>query len=436
MPPHDQPRHELPSYDPLAEHFLVDRGLVFLNHGSFGAVPHVVLAAQSEVRRRCEADAVAWFARDLEGAMDASRERIADFIDAPAEEIAPVVNATAGVSTVVASLGFTPAGLAPGDELLTSTHEYNACNNALRLAESRWGVRVVPVKFPWPLASIDEVQHALVAGVTDRTRLALVSQITSPSGIVLPVADITRALLARARELGNHRLAVMVDGAHAPGFIDLSVRQLARAGASYFTGNMHKWVCGPKGSAVLWVCPELHDATPPLIVSHGLNAARPGRSRFRLMHDYVGSMDYSPWLCVPDAIDHVASMTTGGWPGVRARCRALLTIALDLLHQHLSDLGPGAGALACPPEAIGQMAAVILPNHPSPPPVDPAHPFDPLYHALYHKWKIQVPVFGVLKPDGTRGRVVRISAALYNSQDQFAYLARAIRAEVLAERSA
>jgi isopenicillin-N epimerase len=428
----------LPPYAPLASEFLVDRGLVFLNHGSYGAVPQAVLSAQQAVRERCEQDPVAWFGRDLEGQMDAAREAIARFIDAPPEQIAPVMNATAGVSTVVASLALTPAGLRPGDELLTTSHEYNACNNALRLAQRRHDLMLVTVPFPWPVSGPEQVISALCAGVTPNTRLALVSHITSPSGITLPAAQITRALLARARELRNDRLAVLIDGAHAPGYLSLSVRELANAGASYFTGNLHKWVCGPKGSAVLWVSPELAEHTPPLIVSHGLNAARPDRSRFRLLQDYVGSADYSPWLCAPVAIQHVPALLgpQGTWQAVRAACQAMLAGALAAIRAELTSLDdPVAGTLACPPDMIGQMAALRLPDHPNPPPVDPAQPYDPLFWALYRKWRIQVPIYGVLRPDATRARVVRISAALYNHPDQYRYLARALRAEILAERA-
>jgi len=427
--PASSPAH-LPAYGPLIEHFLIDRGLVFLNHGSFGATPRGVLDAQQRLRVRVEADPVAWFGRDLEPQMDAARAQVAAFIDAPEDQIVPVVNATHAVSTIVASLG-----LRAGDELLTTTHEYNACNNALRQAEARWGAKVVAVPFPWPLRRTAEVTAALVAGVTPRTRLVLVSYITSASGIALPAAEMTRSLLTRAAEVGNTQLAVLIDGAHAPGYLDLSVRELAAAGASYFTGNLHKWACGPKGSAVLWVKPDLHDRTPPLVVSHGFNAGRTDRPRFRMMHDYVGSTDYTPWLCAPAAIAQVGAMA-GSWVRVRARCGEMIDGALGVLKDRLGELGEGVGEIACPRRAVGQMAAVVLPNRASPAPFDPASPFDPLYHALYNRWKIQVPVYGILRPDGTRGRVVRISAALYNAPEQYEYLAGALHAELVAELKA
>ena len=393
----------------LRSHWTLDPSVAFLNHGSFGACPRAVLAAQDRWRARLEAEPVRFMVRVLEPGLDAARDEIGRFVGADPDDLAFVPNATTGVNTVVRSLD-----LAPGDELLTTDHVYNACRNVLRVVADAAGARVVVVAVPFPLRSPDDVVAAVLASVTPRTRLALVDHITSPTGLVFPVERIVR-------ELSQRGVDTLVDGAHGPGMVPLDLRTL---GAAYYTGNFHKWTCAPKGAAMLWVRRDLQPRVRPLVISHGSNSPRRDRSRFRLEFDWGGTDDPTPYLCVPDALREVGGLVAGGWPAVMAQNRAK---ALAMRTRLAARLG---AALPCPDEMIGSLAAIPLPD--APPGEDATAPFQTrLQTALVERHRIQVPI--VVWPTLPR-RFVRISAQLYNAPEEYDRLADALIEELAAER--
>ena len=395
-----------PAWSPLARHWGLDQGVVFLNHGSFGATPLPVQEAQREHRARFEREPVRYVVEELEGLLDEARARAAAFVGCDPEGFAFVFNATMGVNTVVRSLQWSP-----GDELLTSTHEYNACNNALEYVAQRSGARVVRAEVPYPVRSEDEVVEAILSRVTDRTRLVLLSHITSPTALVLPVERIVRELEARGVD-------ALVDGAHAPGMVPLDV---ARIGAAYYTGNFHKWVCAPKGAAFLHVREDRRHLIRPLVISHGANSPRQDRSRFRLEMDYIGTTDPSAWLAVPEAIRFMASLDPEGWEGIRRRNRAMALAARDLLCRELGETPPA------PDSMTGSMAAVRLPDLSVAEASAPSRYHDPLQDRLIDRHGVQVPIIPFPAPPA---RWVRVSAQVYNSMEQYAYLARVLKAEL------
>ena len=394
-------------------HWPLDPGVDFLNHGSFGACPTAVLAAQAEWRDRLERQPVAFMVRALEPALDAARERLAALVGADPDDLAFVANATTGVATVLASLD--PA---PGDELLCTDHVYNACRNALDVLAQRSGARVVVVAVPFPIDSGERIVEALVAATGPRTRLALVDHVTSPTALVLPVARIVSELQARGVD-------VLVDGAHAPGQVELDLRAL---GAAYYTANAHKWLCAPKGAALLHVRRDRQARIRPLVTSHGRNSPRIDRSRFRLEFDWTGTDDPTPYLAVPAAIEFLERLLPGGLPALRAANHALACRARRLLLEALG-IGPPA------PEAmLGAMASVPLPPGPSAPPS--AHPWiEPLGERLYGEG-FELPV---MTWPSRPARLLRISAQAYNAPRQYERLARrlsvALREEDAATRS-
>ena len=392
----------------LAELWPLDRSVVFLNHGSFGACPREVLRHQAALRDEMETQPVRFLSRELDDRLDAARGALAAFVGADADDLAFVTNATSGVNAVLRSLT-----LSPGDELLTTDHAYPACRNALEFVAGRSGAKVVVAKVPFPVASADEIVDAVMRSVTSRTRLASLDHVTSPTALVLPI----ERLIA---ELGERSVEVLVDGAHAPGMVPLALRDL---GAAYYSGNCHKWLCAPKGSGFLWVRRDRRADTRPLTISHGASATRPGRSRFRLEFDWTGTSDPTPWLAVPKAIDYLGSLLLGGWPAVMARNHELALEARRLLCTAVGSPPP------CPDEMIGSLASVPLPDGRAAE-ISWGRP-DPLQRRLFDGWGIEVPV--VSWPAAPR-RLVRVSAQLYNCREHYARLAEALGQELAAEQ--
>jgi len=385
----------------------LDPGVVFLNHGSFGACPTEVLRFQADLRAEMEAEPVRFLSRELDDRLDAARGALGAFVGADPDDLAFVTNATGGVNAVLRSLTF-----AADDELLTTDHAYNACRNALTYVAQRTGARVVVVTLPFPTTP-DAIVEAVLAGVTPRTRLALLDHVTSPTALVLPIERLIP-------ELARRGIDVLVDGAHAPGMVPLDLGAL---GATYYSGNCHKWLCAPKGSAFLWVRRDRHADVRPLTISHGANARRPGRARFRLEFDWTGTSDPTAWLTVPKAIDYVGALLLGGWPAVMARNHALALEARGLLCDAVGTVPP------CPETMVGSLASVVLPDGPT------ADVFwrnpDPLQPRLFDAWGIEVPIMSF--PSAPR-RLARVSAQLYNDRAQYVRLAEALRKELADEQ--
>jgi isopenicillin-N epimerase len=403
--------------------WVLDPTVRFLNHGSFGACPRAVLDEQQQWRERMEREPVWFLDHELEGLLDLARTELAAFLGADPDGLAFVPNATTGISTVLRSLRFEP-----GDELLTTSHEYNASVNALRFVAAAWGARLVVAELPFPIEDPEAAAEAVLRAVTPATRLALISHVTSPTALVLPVERIVPALAERGVD-------TLVDGAHAPGMVPLALDAL---GAAWYTGNAHKWLCAPKGSAFLWARGDRRDVIRPLAISHGANSPRHGRGRFRLEFDWPGTSDPTPYLSIPAALRTVGGMMPGGWRQVAERNHALALVARDLLCEALAVPRPA------PDRMLGAMAAVPLPDGFEPAPVEPSPdaerslPDDPLHDRLFRQHRIEVPVTGwpfTGPPDRPRLRLLRVSAQLYNELHDYEVLAAALR-EMLARPEA
>lgn len=394
--------------DDLRRHWPLDPEVAFLNHGSFGACPRRVMEARAELLEEMEREPVDFYVRRYEERLDAARNALARFLHADPADLAPVVNATTGVGAVLRSLE-----LRNGDELLTTDHAYNACRNVLDFVAGRAGARVVTAQVPFPLESLDQVVAAVLDRLTSRTRLALLDHVTSPTGLILPLERLLR-------ELSRRDVDVLVDGAHAPGMLPLDLTALGEAGVTYYTGNGHKWLCGPKSAGFLWVRRDRQEGLRPLTISHGANRPRPGRSRFHDELDWPGTTDPTPFFCLPRAIDFLASLVPGGWPEIRQRNRRLVLKGRQILC-HTLQIDP-----PCPEEMIGFLAAVPLPDG-SPEPPTSALYSGPAQNTLRRDHGIEVPLVPWPAPPK---RLVRISAHLYNREAEYHRLAEVLPALV------
>ena len=404
----------------LARAWALDPAIAFLNHGSFGACPRPVLEAQRAWRDRMEAQPVQFLARDLPGLLTDARRDLGAFVGADPDDLAFVANATGAVNAVVRSLRFTP-----GDELLTNDHEYNATINVLRHVAERDGARVVVAAISFPIASEDAVVEAILGSVTDRTRLALVSHVTSPTALLFPIERIVAGLAERGVE-------TIVDGAHAPGMLPLDLDGL---GAAWYTGDLHKWVCAPKGAAFLHARRDRQPGIRPNTISHGANAivgadSADGRSRFRAEFDWQGTLDPTPWLAVSDALRFVAGLVAGGWPEVMTRNRALTLRARAAMAV---ALGLDADTPA-PESRLGSMVALPLPaTGPLASSGGGSSPLDtdPLQQWLVDECHVEVPIYpwpvpAAMSPSASR-RLIRVSSALHNGPDDVDRLVTALR---------
>jgi isopenicillin-N epimerase len=359
-----------------------------LNHGSFGACPAAVLEMQSALRLEMEREPVDFLAVSFQERLNVARDVLAGFLEADSADLAFVTNATSGVNAVLRSLSFQP-----GDELLTTNHTYAACRKTIDYVAARSGARVVVATLPFPLREEEQVIDAVLAGASERTRLAVLDHVTSPTALVLPVAALVAALRARGIE-------TLVDGAHAPGMLPLALSAL---GAAYYTGNAHKWLCAPKGAAFLHVRRDRQAELHPPVISHGYPLG------FQAEFDWTGTCDPTPWLCIPGAIGFLGGLLPGGWPALMNRNRALALQARDLLCNSLGI------ALPAPNAMIGSMASIPLPV---------AHPGAPaacLNSEELGEWFRARGLRTWLYPHPAP--LLRISAQLYNDLDQFERLA-------------
>ena len=395
-----QNRLARPKPSHLRHHWPLARGQVFLNHGSFGACPKPILELQTQLRHEMEATPVQFLWRHYDDRLQAARTEVARFIGARSHDLVFVTNATTGVNAVMRSLK-----LRRGDELLTTNHNYNACHNVLVETARHAGARLVTAPVPFPLRGPGDVVEGILQAVTPRTRLAMIDHVTSPTALVFPVAQLVRELSARGVE-------VLVDGAHAPGMLPL---QIAKLGAACYTGNLHKWVCAPKGAAFLWVREDKQKDIQPAVISHGHNTPRPGFSSFQDRFDWAGTADPTAWFCAGEAIRWLGDLVPGGWPAIRAANHQLAIAARRLLCQSLQIEPP------CPESMLSAMATLPLPAPFQGRPKSGKIEADQL--RLYDEYGIELPLLRFGSPER---RYFRISAHLHNSLADYAYLAQAL----------
>ncbi|NND02558.1 MAG: aminotransferase class V-fold PLP-dependent enzyme [Acidimicrobiia bacterium] len=378
----------------LSAHWLLDPEIHFLNHGSFGATPRRVLEHQQRLRDQMEREPVAFMQRELPGLLGEARSVLGAFVGADPADLAFITNATTGVNAVLRSLRLTDA-----DELLVTDHAYPACRRAIDFVTERSGAALRIVAIPL-LATADAIVDAITDATSERTKLLLVDHVSSATAVVFPVDRIVTAMQARGVD-------TLVDGAHAPGMLPLSLEDLDVA---YYTGNCHKWMCAPKGAAFLYVRPDRQGTTYPTVISAGY---QPGSAEaFRAMFDWKGTADPTAPLSIGSAIDTVGGMLDGGWSAVMEHNRALVAAGAEIV-------GAAFGSpQRTPPSLTGSMVSFAMP---------PGYPagarWDPMQDRLLFEHAVEVPI---VEWPHAPDRVLRISAHVYNDLDDYRALAAAL----------
>jgi isopenicillin-N epimerase len=297
----------------LRDDFLLREDVIFLNHGSFGACPRPVFEEYQRWQLELERQPVAFFARRGE-LMPQARAALAEEVGCARDDLVFIPNATTGVSVVARSLP-----LSEGDEILSTDHEYGACDRAWEFACRRTGARYIKTAVPLPATSQADLVEAVWRGVTARTRVLFLSHITSPTALIFPVDELVR----RARAAG---IWTVVDGAHAVGQLPLF---LEKSGVDFYTGNCHKWLCAPKGSGFLYARRELQPLLAPPITSWGRTVEADQPNAFVDEFEWQGTRDLAPYLAVPAAIRYQRDRD---WPTVRRECHELARWVRGALH--------------------------------------------------------------------------------------------------------
>ncbi len=372
---------------PDASAWALDPDVAYLNHGGFGAAPSAVRAEQRAWQDAMERYPARFLVHELPGLLDKVRQQLADFLGADADGLVFTDNATTGTQTVIAQ-----AGLTKGDEVLVTDHCYPAVLTQLRRLERSTGMtlRVVPV--PLPAGDRAAVAGTVLAGLSSRTRLVVIDQVASGTGMIFPVQEITA-------ECRRHGVPVLIDGAHAAGLLPLD---LASIGADFWTGNLHKWICAPKASAVLHVAPQWRDTIRPLVASHGF------ADGFRPAFDWTGTRDPSAILAVPAALKFFED---AGWETVRQRNSDLAKQGADLVSERIGTTSPEMGELA---------AAMRLIQLPAPIATQDRREVE---RQLFEQHRIVVPV---MYQYAGGPQWLRVSAQLYNTLSDYERLADAL----------
>ena len=385
--------------DSLRGEFLLDPDVVYLNHGSFGATPRVVFEVYQDFYAELERQPVEFLQRRAPALMADARRRLGDYVGSDADEVVFIANPTFAANTVARSLK-----LGPDDELLTSNQEYGACLFAFRFMSKRRGYTIIEHELPIPSAEPKAQDAASFVddfwrSVTSKTKAILLSHITAPTAMTLPVADICK----RARKAG---ITTFIDGAHVPGQLSLNLHEI---GADFYTGACHKWMMSPKGASFLYARRDQQDRIEPLVVGWGWGDERIIHlgSDFLDFHEWHGTFNPAAYFSVPAAIEF---QDNHDWPAVRAKCRVM---ARDLVERasHVTGLPP-----ICDSSWHWQMGMVELPVQTDLP---------KLSERLYDNHRIEVPAV-----TWNQRKFLRISIQGYNSGHDIEVFLSALEAEL------
>ena len=374
----------------LKKYFLLDPNIHFLNHGSFGATPKPVFREYQRWQLELERQPVEFLGRRITKLMADSRAALGKYLGTHADNLIYTQNVTISLNIIARSLE-----LGSNDEVLATDHEYGAMDRMWRFLSKERGFRYINQQIRTPLTTEENFIHDFWQSVTPRTRVIFISHITSPTALIFPIKEIIR----RARQAG---ILTIIDGAHAPGQIPLHLDSL---GADFYCGNLHKWLCAPKGAGFLHARPERQHLLKPLVISWGYESETPSNSQFIDHNEWWGTRDMAAFLSVPAAIEF---QEKHDWDKVRDACHKLAQDALKRICE-LTGLAP----LHSDAEGwFRQMIAAPLPINTD---------INMVKARLYDEHNIEVPLI-----DWNGNKLIRVSVQGYNSKRDIDQLCRAL----------
>jgi isopenicillin-N epimerase len=375
----------------MKHNFSLRPDITFLNFGSFGACPKPIFEKYQQLQVEMEYEPVQFIVYNGPKLLAESRKRLAEYLGCKPEDLLYVPNPTYAVNLVANSLD-----LKPGDEVLATNIEYGACDKTWKFHCKEKGAKYVMQPITLPLTTKEQFLEDFWKGATERTKVVFISQITSATGLILPVKEI----VAEAKRRG---ILSFVDGAHVPAHIDLKIDEL---GADFYTGACHKWMMTPKGSSFLHVKKEHQDNLKPILVSWGYNNENPSAVNFQDINQFTGTRDYTAYLCIPEAIDFMKVNDWWGWAETNRM----------LVHKWLPKLCNLVGSQPLAPvtdEFIGQLGSI---------PIKTKNPLE-LKDVLYNKFKIEIPV---MESPNTESVYLRFSLNAFNTEQDLEHLEKAI----------
>ena len=381
----------------FSKHWFLDEETIFLNHGSFGATPKIVLEEQRRWQLLVEKDPVKFFEERAPEALINSRKAIANLVNCDYNDLALIENATSGVNTILRSLNFEK-----GDEIIVPNHAYQACRNTIDYVAKKSGAVVIVCEIPFPISEKQIIIDNIMQCVTEKTKLAMIDTVTSPTGLLMPFKELVDLLESKG-------INVLLDAAHGIGMIPLDLEDI---GASFVTSNCHKWLFAPKGAAFLHVRKDLQHLIQPLVISHGMTIPLGNSTRFRHEFDWTGTRDISALCTIPFIIEEIPKLVDMSWNEIMNHNNKLVIEGRKIICEKLGIYPP------CSDDMISSIATIKI----SPEGIKgiDLHEPDPLHLELLEKYNIQVPVWHWPNPEG---RYIRISAQVYNSKKEYEYLA-------------
>jgi isopenicillin-N epimerase len=379
--------------------FAVEKGYIALNHGSFGACPREILNYQNQLRAKMESLTTRFFLTELKPLLKDSLSSLAKYVNSPVEDIAFVRNATTAANSVLFSLNWER-----GDEIVTTNLIYESCRNLINHIAETKGINLKTVEINFLPKSEDEIISAIVGQLSPKTKLVFIDHITSETSLIMPVEKI-------CEELHKREIPVFVDGAHAPGMVELDLKKLS---VDYYTGNCHKWICAPKASAFLYAKPERKEELKPAVIGNYFFKGNTESERFFNRFYWSGTDDYTPQCSAGRTIRYFENLVPGGWESIKKQNRAKVIAGRNIISEKLGF------TVYTPEKMTGSMVTIPLGSQFVP---EERSGLDIWQLELLMKYRIEAVIIPLYP---TRERALRLSAHLYNTLDDYAYLAECL----------